>query len=255
MTDQPLRVDGVAVRRGRRTVLSDVGFVLGAGEGVRLTGANGSGKTSLLRVLAGVTPAWRGRVERVGAWAVVPETVTLAPALRCGEWLAAMRGLRGLAPIAWDDVVRDSGLEVEVLARPASVLSKGMTQRLALLEALASHCALLLLDEPFSGLDVDGRAWLGEEIVARLRDGAAVLLSDHSGAAAGRLAGGTVLALSDGRCERLEAAASVVARPLVSVLATHPDGRRFERGVAEDDVDDLLRELLDGGWHVREVRP
>jgi hypothetical protein len=41
----------------------------------------------------------------------------------------------------------------------------------------------------------------------------------------------------------------------VSVRATHPDGRRLERDVASDAVDELLRELLDAGWHVREVRP
>jgi ABC-2 type transport system ATP-binding protein len=254
VTESPvLRVDGVTVRRGRRVVLSGVSFTLAAGEGVRLTGANGSGKTSLLRVLARLTPASRGSVTCAAAAAFVPEKVTLAPALRGGEWLAAMRGLRGLAPIAWEQVVRDGGLEAQVLQRPAAVLSKGMLQRLALIEALASGCDLLLLDEPFSGLDADGRGWLGEQIGARLAHGAAVLLSDHSGAAIGCLGETAVLALHDGRCER--AAAAGPSRRLVDISATHPDGRRLERAVAADAVDDLLRELLDGGWNVREVRP
>jgi ABC-2 type transport system ATP-binding protein len=254
VTDVPvLRADGLTVRRGRRVVLSGVSFALAAGEGVRLTGANGSGKTSLLRVLARLTPASRGNVACNSAYAFVPEKVTLAPALRCGEWLTAMRGLRGLAPIAWEPVLFDGGLDAELLRRPAAVLSKGMTQRLALLEAIASRCDLLLLDEPFSGLDGDGRDWLGERIGARLADGAAVLLSDHSGAALGRLGETGELALRDGRCER--AAPGGARRRPVTVLATHPDGRRVERAVPEDGVDRLLRELLDDGWNVREVRP
>ena len=56
-----------------------------------------------------------------------------------------------------------------------------MLQRVALLEALQSGCPLLLLDEPFSGLDDDGRNWLAAQVAERLDAGAAVLLTDHSG--------------------------------------------------------------------------
>ena len=63
-----------------------------------------------------------------------------------------------------------------------------MLQRLALLEALQAGCPLLLLDEPFSGLDDAGRAWLAGQLAERVDAGAAVLMTDHSGAAAGRVA-------------------------------------------------------------------
>jgi ABC-type multidrug transport system ATPase subunit len=128
-----------------------------------------------------------------------------------------------------------------------------MLQRIALLEALHSGCPLLLLDEPFSGLDPDGRDWAAGMLGTRLSGGAAVLLTDHSGAAGDRLALTARLRVGDGGVAA-GPAATARARPLVTVTASHADGRRLERAVAESEGDDLLRELLAGGWHVEEVR-
>jgi ABC-type multidrug transport system ATPase subunit len=247
------------VRRGRRTVLAGVGLALHAGRAVHLAGANGSGKTSLLRVLAGVATPRSGTLRRHGACAFVPERVLLAAALRPGEWLRAMRGLRGLAPADWRATAAASGLDPAVLDRPAATLSRGMLQRVALLEAIEAACPLLLLEEPFSGLDDDGRTWLAGELADRLDGGAAVLLTDHSGAAAGRLRLDAVLRLRDGTCAPDAAAAdrstpARAERPRLTVRASRPDGRRVERTVDEDRADDLLRGLLAGGWHVEEVR-
>ena len=242
----------MTVRRGRRTVLAGVSFALAGGRAVHLAGANGSGKTSLLRVLAGLAAPRRGTVERQAACAFVPERVALAPALRCGEWLGAMRALRGLAPAGWAAAVAASGLDPAVLDRAGGTLSKGMLQRVALLEALQAGCPLLLLDEPFAGLDADGRDWLAAELARRTAEGAAVLLTDHSDAARGRIALAGALQLEGGGCRPADGAAPA-GRELL-VRATHPDGRRLARAVGEAAVDDLLRELLDGGWHVEEVR-
>ena len=251
-----LRARAVTVRRGRRTVLRDVSFGLAGGRAVHLAGANGSGKTSLLRVLAGLAAPRGGAIERGGPCAFVPERVALAPALRCGEWLRAMRGLRGLPPADWDAAAAASGLDPAVLGRATGTMSKGMLQRIALLEALAAERALLLLDEPFAGLDGDGRDWLAAGLAARMGDGAAVLLTDHSGAAAGRVAIAATLRLGDGICAAADGvpAGAPAARRLV-LRASHPDGRRLERAVAVDEVDAVLRDLLDGGWHIEEVRP
>ena len=155
-----LEAHGLAVRRGGRTVLSGVGFALAAGATVRLAGPNGSGKTSLLRVLAGVAEPSAGALRRPAAWAFVPEKVVLAPALRGREWLDAMRAMRGLGPADWPAAATAGGLEPAVLGAPSATLSKGMLQRLALLEAVHARCPLLLLDEPFAGLDEPGRDWL-----------------------------------------------------------------------------------------------
>jgi ABC-type multidrug transport system ATPase subunit len=254
-----LEARGLTVRRGRRTVLAGVGFEVGAGRAIRVSGANGSGKTSLLRVLAGLAVPRAGTVLRHGVCAFVPERVRLAPALRCGEWLRAMRGLRGLATTDWTRAVSASGLDPAVLGRPAATLSRGMLQRVALLEAVQSGCPLLLLDEPFSGLDDDGRAWLAAELAERLDGGAAVVLTDHSGSAAERLAPHEVLRLRHGTCVLLDgpappAAASARRTAALMLRASHPDGRRLQRAVAEDAVDAVLRALLDDGWHIEEVR-
>ena len=136
-------------------------------------------------MLAGLAAPRAGTLRRHAACAFVPEKVRLAPALRCGEWLRAMRALRGLTATDWGAAARASGLEPAVLNRPASTLSRGMLQRVALLEALQSGCPLLLLDEPCSGLDDDGPAWLAARVAERVEAGAAVLLTDHSGSAAG----------------------------------------------------------------------
>ena len=246
-----LHARAVTVRRGRRTVLRDVSFALAGGRAVHLAGANGSGKTSLLRVLAGLAVPRAGAVERSGTCAFVPERVALAPALRCGEWLRAMRALRGLAPADWSAAAAASGLDPAVLRRAGGTLSKGMLQRIALLEALQADCPLLLLDEPFAGLDADGRDWLAAELAGRMAAGAAVLLTDHSDASRGRIALAGALRLDAGTCRSGDGAPA--ERELL-VRAGHPDGRTLARAVREDAVDALLRELLDEGWHVEEVR-
>jgi ABC-type multidrug transport system ATPase subunit len=162
-----------------------------------------------------------------------------------------MRALRGLAATDWPGAAEASGLEPAVLDRPAATLSRGMLQRVALLEALHAGCPLLLLDEPFAGLDDDGGAWLAEQLAERLDGGAAVLLTDHSGAAAGRLALTGALRLRDGTAA---AALPRAAAARLTIRAVHRDGRRLERTVAEAEGDDLLRALLAAGWHVLEVR-
>jgi ABC-type multidrug transport system ATPase subunit len=234
-----LAAHGLTIARGRRVVLRDVALELERGAIVHLSGANGSGKTSLMRVLAGIARARGGRLERTGTCAYVPERVQLAPVMRPGEWLAAMHRLRGLDAVDWPVAAKASGLDPAVLRRPASSLSKGMLQRVALLEALQARPALLLLDEPFSGLDTTGREWLAQE----LKDGPAVLLTDHSGTADPT----ERLLLRDGRCAPIDR----IAR--LTIAASHPDGRRLERTAGEDESDALLEALLREGWHVERV--
>jgi len=261
-----LEAGALTIRRGRRTVLSGVALTVDPGRAIHVAGPNGSGKTSLLRVLAGLAAPRAGTLRRHAACAFVPEKVRFAPALRCGEWLSAMRALRGLTGTDWEAAAGESGLDPAVLDRPAVTLSRGMLQRVALLEALQCGCPLLLLDEPFSGLDDDGREWLAAQVADRLDAGAAVLLTDHSGSTAGRVALTDVLRLRDGGAHHTAALRAATPRigagagagrggaRAVTVRATHPDGRAFERTIAATASDDLLRALLEAGWHVEEVR-
>jgi ABC-2 type transport system ATP-binding protein len=251
-----LEATGLTIRRGRRTVLMDVSLTFRAGEAIHVAGANGSGKTSLLRVLAGLSAPRGGVLRRPGSCAFVPEKVVLAPAMRCGEWLRAMRRVRGLEPLDWQSAVVASGLERELLVRSSATLSRGMLQRIAVVEAVHAESALLLLDEPFSGLDAAGRHWLGAEIERCLGDGGCVSLTDHTEAPGGELGLTDVVELDDGTCRRRRLAAEPANRaPQVGVVAERADGRRLDRAVPAADVDELLRSLLSDGWHVVEVRP
>ena len=230
--------------------MSGVRLELVAGTATHLRGANGSGKTSLLRVLAGLAAPRRGVVRSAGSRAFVPEKVVLASAMRPGEWLRCMRALRGLPPVDWPEAAISSGLEASVLQRPSATLSKGMLQRIALLDAMHADCDVVLLDEPFAGLDDRGRDWLADRVGDRLAAGGAVLYTDHSSAAGRRLNAARTLWLEGGTCS----SAAVTNERLVSICAVHRDGRRIDAWVDTATSDDCLRELLADGWHIERVR-
>jgi ABC-type multidrug transport system ATPase subunit len=243
-----LHAESVTVSRGRRTVLSGVELSVGAGSVVQLAGANGSGKTSLLRVLAGIAAPRGGRVRRVGTCAFVPEKVALTPALDAGQWLRVMRRLRRLAPTDWDAHAADSGLAADVLGQASARLSKGTLQRIALLEALHSGAGVLLLDEPFAGLDVDGRGWLTARLDAHLRAGGAVVATDHSGALRHALGLERAFLLADGRCRPWSP-----KQADVSVSLTAPDGTRLTR-TWPAGADAVVETLRAEGWEPADGR-
>ncbi|WCB93166.1 ABC transporter [Baekduia alba] len=252
--DALLELRSVSVRRGRRTVLADVDLALHRGDAMHLTGANGSGKTSLLRTAVGLAPPRRGAVRRTGRCAFVPEQLRLAPALRGAEWLEAMRRLHGAPPVDWRAEAAATGLDPAVLHAPSATLSKGMLQRLALLDAVHCRADVLVLDEPFTGLDAGARDWLAARLGDRLAaGGAAVLLTDHDGAMRGRLAPTATVHLADGRAA--PDAPPAERRATVRVVASHADGRRAAQDVPADAVDARLRALLDEGWHIERVAP
>ena len=242
-----LTCSAVRVVRGRRSVLRDVELALRAGELVQLAGANGSGKTSLLRVLAGTARERAGRVDRCAPCAYVPEKVGLAPSLRPGEWLDAMRTVRREAPRDWAAEIADAGLDPAILGLPSRALSKGMLQRVALVEARGAG-RILLLDEPFAGLDGPGRDWLASLLVGHGRGGGATLFTDHSGAAAGRAAPSATLLLRDGRC-----VPGPAPPELVRIEAVDPSGTRCVRTVAPQESDAVLARMLSEGCNIIEV--
>jgi ABC-type multidrug transport system ATPase subunit len=243
----------LSVRRGRTTVLSRVSLDISGGTVVHLGGANGSGKTSLLRVLSGLSRPSSGTLERPPTTAFVPERVSMISALACGEWLRAMRRLRRLAPIDWGDVLETCGLDRAVLDRQTSRLSKGMLQRIAIVEALRSETALLLLDEPFSGLDTDGRSWLGAQLAGARAPSGSVLFTDHSGAAESWIEVDARLLIDGGTCTPVAATTQAERDGTVQIRAVKPDGETLVRRVPEATSDALLRDLLDDDWHIEAI--
>jgi ABC-2 type transport system ATP-binding protein len=153
---------------GRRLGVEDVSFEADAGEVLGLLGPNGSGKTTILRILTGYLNASSGRASVAGLDVVehglearrrigyVPEDVPLYPTMRVGEFLAFMGQLKGLAAEHLNRAVDRSCARLaldEVRGVAIGKLSRGYRQRVMIAQALLNDPDLLVLDEPTNGLD------------------------------------------------------------------------------------------------------
>jgi ABC-2 type transport system ATP-binding protein len=155
-------------RYGRRLGVHDVSFEVGAGEVLGLLGPNGSGKTTILRILTGYLHASAGRASVAGFDVVeqglearrrigyVPEEVPLYASMRVGEFLAFMGRIKGLDGGDLEHAVDASctRLALDDVRRLAiGKLSRGYRQRVMIAQALLGDPELLILDEPTNGLD------------------------------------------------------------------------------------------------------
>jgi len=165
-----LRFDQISLRRGGRLLFEALNFALGPGERLQVTGPNGSGKTSLIRLAAGLLAAEQGQVER-SALALADDHVALDRELILRQALGFWGGGVEQAMVA---------LRIEHLAEvPVRFLSSGQLKRATLARAAASRASLWLLDEPLNALDADGRKRLGALVERHLEGGGAVLAASH----------------------------------------------------------------------------
>ena len=166
-----LRFDGVTLRRGGRLLFEGLDLKLGPGEALHLTGPNGIGKSSLIRLAAGLLPADAGRVER-SPLALADDKLALDRELPLKRALSFWEA-DGLEPAL-------DALDLQNLAEvPVRLLSAGQAKRAALARVAASGAALWLLDEPFNGLDRDGVERLETLIAAHRNRGGAVVAASH----------------------------------------------------------------------------
>jgi ABC-type multidrug transport system ATPase subunit len=192
-----LRGAGKRYGRGGAWVLRDLDLTLAPGRVVELRGVNGSGKSTLLRMLAGASVPSRGTREAAAGLTVGygPERPA-PPPFRAGDWLGhharlrAGRGLRlsttGLQTSATPAEIEAeaAGLAArlgcaELLGERMAALSKGSLQKIVLIQAFLGGPGLLVLDEPFDGLDAEARLALSRLVAERAGSGAAVVFSDH----------------------------------------------------------------------------
>ncbi|WP_299362014.1 ATP-binding cassette domain-containing protein [uncultured Paracoccus sp.] len=168
-----------------------------------LLGASGVGKSTLLRLLAGLPTgvAFRGRVERLPA-ALMGQDAGLLPWLTVAQNVGLGARLRGEpeAPARTARLIEAVGLEGSAGRLPAQ-LSGGQRQRVALARTLAEDRPLVLLDEPFSALDVRLRLLIGDMAV-RLLTGRTVLIVTHDPAEAARLGDRIVVMTPEGLSEQ-----------------------------------------------------
>lgn len=176
-----LRLHQLSVQRGDRLLIDGLDFSLAAGEGVHLLGANGAGKTSLLRVLAGLAPAAAGDFQVADGCRVIylGHALGLKPELTVEENLQFLLQLAGQRPnLAIDEALQAVGIARYFDARVGS-LSAGQKRRVGLARLLLEPAGLWLLDEPFAALDVKAAAWLCRQIERFVTEGGSVLLTSH----------------------------------------------------------------------------
>ncbi|MBL7260208.1 ATP-binding cassette domain-containing protein [Paractinoplanes lichenicola] len=185
-----LKAADLRVAYGGRTVLDGFSAELGDGEHYALTGRSGSGKTSLLLVLAGLLEPTGGTVDRTlepREVVYVPQAPSLVPELSALQNAALGLRLRGHAPAEAEDRAREQahalGLAGIDDALPAE-LSGGMQQRVALARALAMAPRLILADEPTGALDRATAARTIDVLLRQARDSALVVATHDPDVAA-----------------------------------------------------------------------
>jgi heme exporter protein A len=186
---RPMRVEatGLACVRGGRQVFIDVSFAVASGEALLVTGRNGSGKSSLLRMLAGLIRAAGGRLhlaDALGRERTIAEQAhylghqdALKSSLTVGENLRFWaRYYRGAA--APDAALATLGLD-RLADLPAAYLSAGQRRRLSLARLVAVERPIWLLDEPHSSLDRDGQERLSTLMREHLARGGLIVAATH----------------------------------------------------------------------------
>lgn len=230
----------------RRTVcaLRDVTFSVPRGSVFGVIGPNRAGKTTLVKVLLGLCRPTSGRIVRLGRPAEVRNTLAhvgyLHESQAFPQYLSAAALLRfygSLSPVCHHDLnIRIPRLLDEVgladrASDPIVTFSKGMSQRLALAQALVNDPELLVLDEPAEGMDFLARKLLDDVICRRKREGKSAILVSHSVADVQRLCD-EVTVLREG--------AVAFCGPLAELLEDEPAGR------SPDALQEALEPLYDG---------
>ncbi|MET0246930.1 MAG: ATP-binding cassette domain-containing protein [Sphingomonas sp.] len=269
--------DHLVKKFGDRRVVDGVSIAVQKGSIYGVLGPNGAGKTTTLRMLLGIiepdsgartllgSDSPRDASDRVG---YLPEERGLYPAMKCRDAIAFMGALRGLP---WregrrraDVLMEEAGL---VHARDEKIrkLSKGMAQLVQLLGSVVHEPELLVLDEPFSGLDPVNQEKLEQLILAQRDRGATILFSTHVMAHAERLcerlsiiAGGTVKfegtvaqarGLLPARALYTPRSDGDALRALLPADAEHDDGSwRFT--VPDEGMESLLVTLIGAGYGI-----
>lgn len=182
-----ITVTALTLSRGHRVLFRDLSFTLAPGEAVALTGANGAGKTSLLRALAGFIRPDAGSIAFTATDASEARRRHL-------HWLGHLDGLKGARRAREELAFQTTWLGADTAGIEAAIdllaleplldlevrqLSAGQRRRLAFARLIATDRPLWLLDEPFAPLDARWRAALGLLMQAHIDKGGAILAAVH----------------------------------------------------------------------------
>ena len=185
-----LEVRGVSRSYGQHEIVQDVTFSVQPGRMLALLGPNGCGKSTTLKILSGAIEASAGSYSVDGheggsdrarrSTGYVPDTRGVFPRLTGSEHLELAARLHGA--VDWrtraDALIEQLSLD-EALDLPAGAYSHGQSRRLSMAMALVADPPLLLVDEPFDGVDPEGVDVITDLLVRARNDGAAVVLTTH----------------------------------------------------------------------------
>ncbi|RMG45703.1 MAG: ATP-binding cassette domain-containing protein [Acidobacteria bacterium] len=290
-----IEIQDVTKIYGRTTALRGISTRIERGEVVGLLGPNGAGKTTAMKIVVGYLLPTSGSV-RVGGHDVVleplevqrqigylPENAPLYTDMLVQDYLEFTARMRGLTPGAWRrrlvEVAGECGIE-EVLTRPIGHLSKGYRQRVGLAAAILHDPAILILDEPTTGLDPN-QIMEVRRLIRRLGETKTVILSTHILPEVEASCGRAVI-LIDGRI-RADGSLDELTRSRVQVVTIAPgnegearevfaripgvrsvtaeadDGRfltfRLELGDGADGVAEAVADAVrERAWPLRELR-
>ena len=185
-----LSVHGLTCVRGTRPLFSGIEFTLGAGSWAHVRGANGAGKTSLLRLLAGLAQPDAGEVrwngEKIGSEAFRRELMYLGHRAAVKEDLTAAENVIYAAEMDGVDITRDAAddaLRLFGLAGredlPVRFLSAGQKRRVLLARTVTRPAKLWILDEPFTALDVKAVEFLSHRIADHVKAGGMAVVTSH----------------------------------------------------------------------------
>lgn len=217
------------------TALRDVSLTIPPGEVLGLLGPNGAGKTTLIKLIAGIITPTSGELRATpaalsanGGWPTMgykPERLVFPGNLGVSQYLEMVAGLCNIDRAHVDNAVLESLARVNLLpaaGKQIKTLSKGMRQRLGLAQALIGDPALLLLDEPSSGLDPEGQEEMQTYIEELRAAGKTILMSTHQLAEVTRVCTYLVI-LKDGQVlYQNPMAEALTLRPYVAIHVDRP---------------------------------
>jgi ABC-type multidrug transport system ATPase subunit len=187
-----LTASHISKKYGDHTIVNDFSLTVAPGEAIALTGRNGAGKSTILRMLVGAEYPDEGSIEVNGqplresnpeirrAVATVIDDLDFFPDLSVVEHLDLLAHAHGLpdSDTAVDQILHQVSLVPQSGQLPGT-LSSGQRRRLALATAFVRPRQLLILDEPEQRLDVEGVAWLAKRLAGERKDGLAIVMASH----------------------------------------------------------------------------
>ncbi|GAA2816271.1 ABC transporter ATP-binding protein [Saccharopolyspora taberi] len=262
-----LRLHGVTKRHGSgEAVLRGIDLTIDSGQVTGILGANGAGKSTLLRVLAGLSRPSGGTITGHPATAYVPDRFPARQRMSARAYLCHMGRVRGMRSADARARAEYWLVRFDLAGGPSTPLrelSKGNAQKVGIAQALLSRPDLLVLDEPWSGLDVAARGILTDVIDEIRAEGTAVVFTDHRPAlvrslstTAHKLVGGRLLSLGGAEPTTrivLTGGPATDWSTRDGVVESHADDQETVLTVRVSEREPVLLAAIRGGWSVLAV--